>query len=280
MLSIQFEQFPTQLKSLRTWVVWRYETRGGKRTKVPFCSKTQHAKSNDPATWTSLEQAVRLYNAGGFDGIGCNIVPPFVGIDLDNALDVTGTPLPWALPILAAAPGTYVEVSPSGGGLHIWTTGTLPPFARHKKTGFGEDGKGAVEVYSEGRYFCMTGNRFGTSTDIHPVDLDRLCRLVGWSPEPPPVAEVIQVPVAPLDMDDAELLDRAKRAKNGTKFMRLWYGDKGDDHSAADLGLCCLLAFWTGKDAARIDRIFRMSGLYRPEKWDAKHRADGATRGK
>ena len=40
----------------------------------------------------------------------------------------------------------------------------------------------------------------------------------------------------------------------------------GDD-SRADIALCNMLAFWTGRDAARMDRIFRASGLMR-EKWD------------
>ena len=45
------------------------------------------------------------------DGIVC--------IDLDHCL--TGRVLePWAADILAACPGTYIEVSPSGDGLHIW----------------------------------------------------------------------------------------------------------------------------------------------------------------
>ncbi len=35
--------------------------------------------------------------------------------------------------------------------------------------------------------------------------------------------------------------------------------------SEADLALCNFLAFWTGGDAARIDRLFRRSGLYRPK---------------
>ena len=31
-----------------------------------------------------------------------------------------------------------------------------------------------------------------------------------------------------------------------------------------------MLAFWTNKDANRIDSLFRQSGLYR-DKWDEKH---------
>ncbi|WP_425494407.1 hypothetical protein [Natronoglomus mannanivorans] len=44
------------------------------------------------------------------------------------------------------------------------------------------------------------------------------------------------------------------------------------------MALCCLLAFWTGGDATREDRLFRQSGLIR-EKWDDVHYSDGSTDG-
>ena len=37
-------------------------------------------------------------------------------------------------------------------------------------------------------------------------------------------------------------------------------------HSEADLALCNLLAFWTGGDPARMERLFAQSGLVRA-KW-------------
>jgi len=79
---------------------------------------------------------------------------------------------------------------------------------------------------------------------------------------------------------DEELLDRARDAGNGKKFGRLWSGDvEGyDSASEADLALCMLLAFWTGRDAKRVDSLFRKSGLFRP-KWDERHSADGRTYG-
>lgn len=60
-------------------------------------------------------------------------------------------------------------------------------------------------------------------------------------------------------------------ARNGDKFRRLWAGDlsgHNDDDSGADLALANLLRFWGGADPARIDCLFRSSGLMRG-KWDA-----------
>ena len=72
------------------------------------------------------------------------------------------------------------------------------------------------------------------------------------------------------DANDEVLLGRARAAKNGTKFRALF--DEGDtsaygSQSEADLALCMILAFWTNRDAGRMDRLFRRSALFRP-KWD------------
>lgn len=71
-------------------------------------------------------------------------------------------------------------------------------------------------------------------------------------------------------MADLELVERAKHSKNGTQFAALWAGDTTGykSHSEADVALCNALVFWTNKDVGRVDRLFRQSGLFRPEKWD------------
>lgn len=83
------------------------------------------------------------------------------------------------------------------------------------------------------------------------------------------------------DLTDDKLIEKASRARNGAKFARLFSGEWEGDYasqSEADLGLCSLLAFWTGADAGRTDRLFRRSGLFRG-KWDEKHFGSGATYG-
>jgi len=73
--------------------------------------------------------------------------------------------------------------------------------------------------------------------------------------------------VSPNDLPDDALIQKIMQSTNGAEFTRLWYGDVGTDWSSADLALCNYLAFWTGKDASRMDSLFRQSGLMRP-KWD------------
>lgn len=81
--------------------------------------------------------------------------------------------------------------------------------------------------------------------------------------------------------DDTELLQRARNAKNGARFVALF--DRGDLHgyksqSEADAALCAMLAFWTGGNVARVERLFRLSALFR-DKWNERHAADGRTYG-
>jgi putative DNA primase/helicase len=69
---------------------------------------------------------------------------------------------------------------------------------------------------------------------------------------------------------DQEIIERARNARNGDKFERLYAGDVNGhaSPSEADEALCFILAFYT-QDFAQIDRIFRGSGLMR-DKWDRK----------
>jgi hypothetical protein len=70
------------------------------------------------------------------------------------------------------------------------------------------------------------------------------------------------------------------------KGQRLWHGiiaEYDNDHSRADFALCRLLAETTQGDEARMDRMFRRSGLYRNpgrhKKWNERHASDGRTYG-
>src|SRR5262249_29421066 len=74
----------------------------------------------------------------------------------------------------------------------------------------------------------------------------------------------------PLDITDADLIEKARRARNnGDKFRRLWDGDRSGYVSAseADAALVNYLIFWTGGNFERVVDLFAQSGLYR-SKWN------------
>jgi putative DNA primase/helicase len=130
---------------------------------------------------------------------------------------------------------------------------------------------GKIELYDDGRYLTVTGHHLaGTPMQIE----DRRDELPRWHAElfPPAPAPDHDPHGSPPDADKAALLDRARRAANGAKFGALY--DRGDvrgygSPSEADAALCLMLAFWTGRDAGRMDRLFRGSALMRA-KWDAR----------
>lgn len=76
-----------------------------------------------------------------------------VCVDLDHALDAAGRPVPWAAEILSRCPATWVEVSASGRGLHIFGRAAFRGGRR----------RGGVEVYGDGRYIAVTGTTFGSA---------------------------------------------------------------------------------------------------------------------
>lgn len=124
------------------------------QAKVPLTIRGRAASSTDPSTWSTHEQA-RGSAVGA--GLGCVLTADddIVCIDLDHALDGTGRPVPWAAELLAAVPPTWIEVSPSGEGLHIWGRADMLGGRRLPRPG------GGVEVYGSGRYITVTGRLYG-----------------------------------------------------------------------------------------------------------------------
>ncbi|MCL2474909.1 MAG: DNA primase, partial [Chloroflexi bacterium] len=132
-----YQHVPQELKNTPQWVCWI--------NKIP---KNPHnginAKSNDPATWGTFEQALKAQKEYKFSGIGFMFSEPYFGVDLDKCVDQIDF-----IDEFVDTLQSYTEYSPSGSGIHIICKGTLPPGARKK---------GNVEMYSSGRFFTVTGN--------------------------------------------------------------------------------------------------------------------------
>ena len=273
-MQFNLDAVPDDLKRWRQWVVWRFVQRGEKRTKPPFCPTTGRLASVDnPDTWASFEQACQAFSKGQYTGLAFILTPwdPFVGIDLDHAVEEGRITL-WAQSIIDHF-GSYTEWSPSHTGVHIWIRGSLPGPRRRK---------GSIEMYQDFRSLTLTGWHLeGTPLQIgqRQEEMEDYYRHL-FPPEEPRQLSPSAPPQLPTNMSDADLLERAMRARNGFRFARLWAGDteQHKDHSSADLALCGYLAFWTRGDAARIDRLFRQSGLMR-SKWDQIHYSNGDTYG-
>jgi putative DNA primase/helicase len=152
------ENIPEELAERPQWVCWRFFDRGGKMTKVPFTPGTDsRASTIDLMTWTTFEKALATYEDSdpgtpmGYGGIGFvfSSADPFVGIDLDDCRGPkSGKIAPWAQDMIYRVDAGYMEISPSGRGLHIIVKGTVRG---------GGMRKGPIEMYSRGRFFTITG---------------------------------------------------------------------------------------------------------------------------
>lgn len=122
------------------------------RSKVPLTTAGRAASSTDPKTWCSYREASKSEVGAGLgfvlngDGVAC--------IDLDDCLDGDRV-APWAQDILDRLPPTWIQVSASGRGLHVWG---LARVERGRKLRTGDR---RIEVYGDMRYMAITGRTFG-----------------------------------------------------------------------------------------------------------------------
>jgi primase-polymerase (primpol)-like protein len=284
-LPVLVEHIPAELRGLSRWLGWVYSLRDGRWTKPPVCVRTGGAgSSTDPSTWVSWAEALAAYQHGGLDGLGFALAADerdpldLIGLDLDKVRDPdTGVIEPGAQGAVLAL-GTYAEVSPSRRGLRALWWGALPAGCRCRR--------GHVEVYQQGRYLTTTGHPLpGAPATIARPDPDAVAGVLRGlgllevrgrrDAVPPPPGR------PPRDLPDEQLLARALRSRSGPRLGALWGGDWSayPSPSEGDLALCLHLAWWTGGDAARVDRLYRQSGLYRA-KWDQRHAGDGRTYGR
>src|SRR5699024_4599357 len=150
----------------------------------------------------------------------------------------------------------YTEISPSGEGLRILFL--APGFRYDDNEYYINNRNNGLEIYLPGmtnKYVTVTGNTL-RSRDMQDRT-DRLQPILDKYMKKQKPQQTTQttapMPGRPADVSDAELIEKARNAANGRKFAELWDGGLCGypSQSEADQALCNLLAFWTGKDAAR-----------------------------
>ncbi|MGB9966245.1 hypothetical protein [Halobacterium hubeiense] len=287
--SLAVSVLPEGLREREQWVCWREEERDGKPTKIPVTPGAGgFASSTESDTWSDFETALEYTGTEHADGIGFVFTDddPVVGVDLDDCRDPETGDVDDAARDIIERLDSYTEVSPSGTGFHVLITGTLPD---------GRNRRGSVELYDTARFFTVTGdhvNETPTHVARRQDALTAIHREYVQNTERDTASESEQresagdqsasggAADADVDLEDEDLLEKARNASNGEKFEQLWNGNTAgyDSQSEADMALCCLLAFWTGGDRTQMDHLFRQSELLR-EKWDEVHYADGSTYG-
>lgn len=286
---------PSALSALAAFpqfILWRIEPSLGtdkKPRKVPVDPRTLTAA--DPhlsVNWLPAHAAYALAQMLGAPyGVGFVLTKndPFWFLDIDRCLQPDNTWSPLAISLCQRLAGAAIEISHSSNGLHIIGSGAIPP---HRKRNTAAD----LELYSEARFIALTGTGAtgdaGAIVPIVPIVNEFFALDTDASTGLP--AEWTEAPCAEWTgpEDDDTLLRLALRhdspsATFGAKatFRQLWEGDEtalshiwpdGErpyNASSADSSLATRLAFWTGKDCARVKRLMLQSGLVR-DKWSQR----------
>lgn len=257
--------------------------------KVPCLPDGTVCDAHDPANHTDYATAKTAADILGI-GVAFDIRAEdgLFFLDLDKCREGEG----WradAQAIYLSFNGAIGEMSQSGQGLHI--IGRCDPSKladrRNKWDGW-------LEFYTDQRFvaFGSTGWQViggGAATDRNWTD--QLLKLV---PQREHLGElpggVDPAYTGPKDDDQLIALMLASKGGAGAAFgqratvAQLWNADpmvlprlypaySGEagafDHSSADMALMLQLAFWTGKDMPRMDRLFRRSALMR-EKYEKR----------
>ena len=269
-------------------------SRPGKTDKLPIDWRTAQMPlagsggAQDPNIWMDAQTAIVTAQLYGSDyGVGFVLTDrdPFWFLDIDDGLGTDGWS-PLAVNLCHRLVGCAIEVSQSGKGMHVFgSDSTLPPH--------GNRGANGLEFYRSGRFVALTGTSAvgdaGRSGPLLPA------LLAEHFPPPAPAAagapsDWTTEPPANYDHtldDDDVLINRmlsassASSAFGGRATARdLWegneaalartYPDSGErayDASRADIALSQHLAYWTGRNCERMDRLMRRSALARL-KWD------------
>ena len=198
--------------------------------------------------------------------------------DLDHVIDKsTGEITERARSVIAHFPNAFIEYSSSGDGLHIIGRVDRDALPKHRNRTL-KEWDFDYEFYTIDRGIALTYNVMQNGS----MDADCTPQLLQLIPAYfPPRADAdgsdTRRPEWRGPEDDDELIRRMLASKHSAavalggkiSVQQLWAGE-AEKSSENDMALASHLAFWTGADGDRIERLMWRSGLVRP-KW-LKHR--------
>jgi len=277
---------------LRQFICWRLQSKASisvtgeavtTSTKVPVSPHTgQICNPHDPNEWVDYQTAA----SKGQVAFVLTAADPYFFVDLDKCkTDLGWSPEATMIAQAFAGRGAFLELSQSGTGLHVLGTmaGMGVEILRNKWDGW-------KEFYFKERFVAL-GTEWQGSMNVDCTDL--VYQIV-------PQRDAAELAETPAERDpdwsgpedDAELVARMLASSGGAgaafgqkaHVRDLWTADRLErfwpipeprqdgalfDWSVADAALMAHLAFWTGRDAPRMDRLFRQSALMR-EKYEKR----------
>ena len=260
----KYKYIPEEMKKLKRFVGWRKENLNGKVAKLPFSLIDEKANGwNMPERWVDFNDAKIKNRPLGFvlveeDKIVC--------IDLDHAIQDEKLS-PMAKEIIEKFIGTYMELSQSGKGIHIFVKGTIP-----KNLNLSSEG---IEIYKNNRYIALTGDigdgRFFPISNELLEKEDELKKLYRkWAQGKPSTLKQIKEyrdePLKDLYRLDNLSLDEilATMERTNKKASMLISGSSlTGDHSRDDFIFLVLARNYTGGNPSLMKDLFLMTPLNR-----------------
>ncbi len=265
-LQVNTENVPTEMAHLEQWVLWKAEKLKDKDEygKVPYQLIEIPASSTNPSSWSSFDKTIQKLD--DYDGVGFVLTKEddYICLDLDNIHIDKETHKPMTDIAKEVMQKTWWEVSPSGTGIHAYFKGTLPDEVMKKNK------SEHLELYSHSRFMTFTGVNDDVYREVScdQIYIDSLVER--YFKHEVITNDTINYDITPANLDDVEVMKLMEKSKNADKLSKLMSGgwkEIFESQSEADLSLLNALAFYTQKNIAQMDRIFRDSDLMRP-KWD------------
>ena len=266
---------------------------GKKPRKVPWDHVNNRQLDHlDPVNWRSYDSVIQTRDLFPAFVLGRHgPTPPQYSLfllDLDNCRDAdTGATAQWATDTLAMFAGAFIEISHSGTGFHVlgYCQPALMGTNRKHKFTVPSAPHNACEWYMDGRFIALGhGGQGDINLDWSHV-LVNLVPVKDMTTLPAPLGSTVPADYTGPDDDDA-LLQIIMRDTNYDALQphripaSAFYGDmetlRGMVHAAygqdtskvppydydasvIDMTLANHLAYYTGGDVARIERLFMRS---------------------
>lgn len=243
----------------------------------PLQANGNYAKCNDSATWDRFETIIDKCEGSFLPAICLQKQSRLIFIDLDHVRNPqTEEILPWAKHLIEEA-GSYTEISRSGTGVHIFFRGGPPELSDEKLRFKASNVQGTnsdIEIYYESKFATITGNTL-TDLPIREISNAEITRIYRRFFPYDSKKETYESKTQSPTLTDEEVMQLARTAANGTKFISLYENgnwDGPDDESAKDLSLASHLALYT-QNPEQVKRIMTSSALFR-QKWEREDYLD------
>lgn len=260
----KYEYLPEEMKNLKRFIGWRKEKLNGKIAKLPYSLiNGQSYGWNNPNRWLNFEDAIIKNKPLGFvlveeDNIIC--------VDLDNSV-IDSKLTDMVKEIISDFVGTYIELSQSGKGIHIFAKGTIPDNLILPSEG--------IEMYKHNRYIALTGNVGDNS--LFPVSnilLNKQNEITKiykkWSQGKPSISKNIENYRSnfsgrystPHDLTAEEILSTMERTNKKANAL-INTGSLTGDHSRDDFTFLVLARNYTNGNSNLMRELFLMTPLNR-----------------